>query len=102
MLDNGGDTTADSVPSHWLDMFDRDAIRFFLLDENVGTQDCKRGGFGKAPGDLPDVLHSYYGVCGLALIGDTKDGVLALDASLSISQRSRDRLKEIQQVRGWI
>jgi len=38
----------------------------------------------------------------LALIGDTKDGVLALDASLSISQRSRDRLKEIQQVRGWI
>ena len=102
VLDNGGDTTADSVPSHWLDMFDRDAIRFFLLDENVGTQDCKRGGFGKAPGDLPDVLHSYYGVCGLALIGDTKDGVLALDASLSISQRSRDRLKEIQQVRGWI
>ena len=73
-----------------------------IINNREGAQDCKRGGFGKAPGDLPDVLHSYYGVCGLALIGDTKDGVLALDASLSISQRSRDRLKEIQQVRGWI
>jgi geranylgeranyl transferase type-1 subunit beta len=95
-------TTTTTTTANWLEMFDRDAIRFFLLDKETGTQDCIRGGFGKHPNALPDILHSYYGVCGLALIGNKDDSVLPLDASLSISQRSRDRLKDVQKMRGWI
>ena len=86
----------------WLDMYDKEAIRLFLLDGETGTQDEKRGGFGKTPGALPDILHSYYGVCGLALIGNEQDGVLPLDATLSISERSRARLRVVQEKRGWL
>ena len=91
-----------STLTSWLEMYDRDAIRSFLLDTEIGTHDTKRGGFGKTPGAMPDVLHSYYGVCGLALIGNKDDAVLPLDATLSISERSRRRLKEIQKKRGWL
>ena len=96
----GGGEKSAATPT-WLDMFDRDAIRFFLLDEDNGTHDHLRGGFGKTPGALPDILHSYYGVCGLALIGHEKDAILPLDASLSISKKSRERLTGIQKKRGW-
>ena len=85
----------------WLDMYDADAIRAFLLDKDTGTHDHLRGGFGKVPGAIPDLLHSYYGVCGLALIGRKEDAILPLDASLSISQRARGWLKEVQSKRGW-
>ena len=97
--DNGG---SGGGSGSWLEMYDSKAIRYFLLDEDTGTQDTKRGGFGKIPGAMPDILHSYYGVCGLALIGNVEDGVLALDATLSISERSRNRLKVIQETHGWL
>ena len=77
--------------SSWLAMVDREAIRGYLLAEN-GTHDRRRGGFGKVQGATPDILHSYYGVCGLALIGNAADGLRPLDASLSISQRARAHL----------
>ena len=107
MLDRGklhGTTknkTAEEADIKWLDMYNKDAIRKFLLDKDTGTHDHLRGGFGKIPGTLPDVLHSYYGICGLALIGHEQDAILPLDASLGISQRARSWLKEVQVRRGW-
>lgn len=99
--DSGG-SGAKGSSVEWLGMYDADAIRSFLLDKDSGTHDHLRGGFGKISGALPDVLHSYYGVCGLALIGREEDAILPLDASLSISQRARSWLKEVQVRRGWV
>lgn len=100
--DNSSGGSGVGGSGSWLEMYDSKAIRYFLLDEDTGTQDTKRGGFGKIPDAMPDILHSYYGVCGLALIGNVEDGVLALDATLSISERSRNRLKVIQETHGWL
>ncbi|KAK9449455.1 terpenoid cyclases/protein prenyltransferase alpha-alpha toroid [Limtongia smithiae] len=79
----------------------------FLLGK---TQNMTIGGFAKAPGAMPDVLHSYLGLCSLSmgaavareqglLVGDAEDddiGILkaiaplqALDPVLCISSRAR-------------
>jgi geranylgeranyl transferase type-1 subunit beta len=42
----------------------------------------KYGGFSKHPGELPDLLHTFYGICGLSLLG--QDGLKALDVSLGV------------------
>jgi len=47
----------------------------------------KYGGFGKHPNTHPDILHSYFGLCGLSLIGF--DGLATLDPALGITERAR-------------
>eukprot|EP00211_Chloroparvula_japonica_P005719 CAMPEP_0119124058 /NCGR_PEP_ID=MMETSP1310-20130426/3791_1 /TAXON_ID=464262 /ORGANISM="Genus nov. species nov., Strain RCC2339" /LENGTH=359 /DNA_ID=CAMNT_0007113947 /DNA_START=31 /DNA_END=1106 /DNA_ORIENTATION=+ len=63
------------------DMVDVDLCRSF-------TYQCetKMGGFGKYPGSPPDVLHSYYGLCGLSLM--KKDGLPSIYVPLGISMRA--------------
>lgn len=43
----------------------------------------KLGGFGKDQGAYPDLLHAYFGVCGLALCG--LDGLQPIDVTLGLS-----------------
>ncbi len=57
------------------------------LQHFVGRCECvRKGGFGKFVGCHPDVLHSYYSLCGLSLIGAS--GVAPLDPCLGMSQRA--------------
>ena len=42
-----------------------------------------------------DVLHAYFGLCGLSLMNEKR--LLPVDASLSISKRARDHLERIRQ-----
>jgi len=44
------------------------------------------GGFSKWPDIFPDVLHTYFGLCGLSLIGEP--GLLPIDCSLGITKRA--------------
>jgi len=44
------------------------------------------GGFGKWADTFPDVLHSYFGLCGISLCGE--EGLLPLDAGLGITARA--------------
>mmetsp|Transcript_18687 Transcript_18687/g.45836 ORF Transcript_18687/g.45836 Transcript_18687/m.45836 type:complete len:239 (-) Transcript_18687:292-1008(-) len=46
----------------------------------------KYGGFGKHPDVLPDPLHSYFGICGLSMMGF--DGLLPVDPVLGITERA--------------
>ena len=53
----------------------------------------KMGGFAKWPDQYPDVLHSYFSLCGLSFIGEP--GIAPVHAGLGVSQRAHDRLKDI-------
>ena len=56
----------------------------YLLHPETGTQDRRIGGFRKTPEEsFADLLHSYFGVCGLALVEHS--GVKPLDASLGVA-----------------
>ncbi|KAI9315000.1 geranylgeranyl transferase type-1 subunit beta-like protein [Dichotomocladium elegans] len=68
---------------HMLDAFDlvnKDNLREFLLDCQT-----RIGGFGKAPGHHPDILHSYMGVATLSLLGEP--GVDKMNTSLNAPVR---------------
>ena len=64
------------------DLIDRISTKRFLLK----CQKTTIGGFSKVPGIHPDVLHSYYSVCGMCLIGEPGYG--SLGAVLGISERA--------------
>mmetsp|Transcript_18584 Transcript_18584/g.27295 ORF Transcript_18584/g.27295 Transcript_18584/m.27295 type:complete len:88 (+) Transcript_18584:982-1245(+) len=51
---------------HWID---RGSLRQFILN----AQDNVDGGIADRPGDVADVFHTFFGVCGLALLGYTQD-----------------------------
>ncbi|GAQ78958.1 geranylgeranyl transferase beta subunit [Klebsormidium nitens] len=57
---------------------DRQSLRRFLFR----CQNQKYGGFSKHPGELPDLLHTFYGICGLSLVG--QDGLRRIDVSLGV------------------
>lgn len=52
------------------------------------------GGFGKHPGDYPDILHSFYSLCWLSIAdnspssedGDSSDGLDASNVSLGLQK----------------
>lgn len=48
----------------------------------------KIGGFSKTPGVNPDVLHTYYSLCGLSLQGE--EGIQQLYTPLAISKRAAE------------
>jgi len=62
-------------------MSDRVAIGDF-----ASRCEFKHGGIGKCAGNHPDVLHSYYALCGLSLAG--WEGLSRLDARLGITRRA--------------
>lgn len=63
------------------------AVSTYLLEK---TQHPVLGGFGKFPGDLPDLYHSCLGLAALGLIGDVD--VKEVDAGMCISKEARGRL----------
>ncbi|KAF2769333.1 geranylgeranyl transferas-like protein type i beta subunit [Teratosphaeria nubilosa] len=71
-------------------LYDHQAIRRYLLGK---TQHPVLGGFGKFPGDLPDLYHSYLGLAALSLAGD-KD-VKELDGGMCLSKEARAKLPGI-------
>jgi len=73
------------------DMVDSSSNREYLLE----TQNSTVGGFSKWPDFHPDVLHTYFGLCGLSLMNE--DGTMPVDASLSISKRCRQHLEQLRQ-----
>ena len=55
-----------------LDFVDLEHFHHYMLEKSQHTM---LGGFGKLPGDLPDIYHSYLGLSALTLIdGHKKDG----------------------------
>jgi len=52
-----------------------------------------QGGFSKVPGSFPDVLHSYFGLAGLSLMG--LDGLSPIDASLAMTKRASDTSMDV-------
>jgi geranylgeranyl transferase type-1 subunit beta len=70
------------------DWTQRDSNRTF----NLRCQHARYGGFRKDPSaGHPDLLHAYFGVCGLALIADEADaqkGLQQLDVVLGLTKRA--------------
>ncbi|KAK3710399.1 hypothetical protein QZH41_012317 [Actinostola sp. cb2023] len=71
------------------EMIDFVANRDYLMQ----TQANVTGGFSKWPGNHPDALHSYFGICGLSLMKE--QGLLPIHAALNISQRAADHLQRL-------
>jgi prenyltransferase beta subunit len=58
---------------------------------------CRKiGGFSKWADVHPDVLHTYFSICGLAFIGEP--GIEEVNPSLGFSQKAVDRVKEINRI----
>lgn len=75
-----------------LNMFhltDKQFNRAFILS----TQDSVVGGFAKWPDHHPDVLHAYFGICGLSLLGEFD--LLKMDPALNVSLRSSLHLEQL-------
>ncbi|KAF2876807.1 geranylgeranyl transferase type I beta subunit [Massariosphaeria phaeospora] len=72
-----------------LDVVDGKPIRRWLLDK---TQHIV-GGFGKGPGDPPDIFHSYLGLLVLSMFGEP--GLKDIDVALCISNRAKQHLESL-------
>lgn len=68
-----------------LNLIDINSCREYLLKK---TQHMI-GGFGKIPGDPPDIYHSYLGLAALALYGN--DGLTSFHPALCMSVRAAAR-----------
>ena len=60
----------------------------------LNTQEPIVGGFGKWPSVTPDPLHTYLGLCGMALFGDHPD-LLPTVAALNMTERAQKSLLEL-------
>ncbi|KAF8863348.1 terpenoid cyclases/Protein prenyltransferase [Acephala macrosclerotiorum] len=65
-------------------------IRRFLFEQ---TQH-RIGGFGKCPGDPPDIYHSYLALAALATMNEP--GLKSLDAALCISIPQKEKLEKLR------
>jgi len=45
--------------------FDKELLKKFILE----CQDSEDGGIGDRPGNCHDVFHTFFGLCGLSLMG---------------------------------
>ncbi|CAM9419958.1 geranylgeranyl transferase type-1 subunit beta [Lampetra fluviatilis] len=67
-----------------------DIFQFTDFEKNrryiLSTQDNLVGGFAKWPDSHPDALHSYFGVCGLSLLGEA--GLEELHPALNMTTRA--------------
>ncbi|KAI9100610.1 protein geranylgeranyltransferase-like protein type I beta subunit [Phlyctochytrium arcticum] len=96
---------ADTCYSFWvggaLDILD--AYKFTSpasLSHFLSTTATKHGGFGKGPGDYPDVLHSYMGLSGVALTRSV-DRIRKLVPVVGVSETLWGRRREVVKMRGW-
>ncbi|KAK6615240.1 prenyltransferase and squalene oxidase [Botrytis cinerea] len=72
------------------DVINRDGSRRFLFEK---TQHMI-GGFGKTPGDPPDIYHSYLGLAALAVLKEP--GIKELDSALCISVDAKKNIEELR------
>ncbi|KAI4102307.1 MAG: hypothetical protein LQ339_004662 [Xanthoria mediterranea] len=70
-------------------LLDQGALRRYLLEK---TQH-RIGGFGKLPGDAPDIMHSCLGLAGLAGMGEPD--LMPYDPSLCLSMQAKHRLESL-------
>ena len=75
-------------------LYDHNGIQRYLLEK---TQHPVLGGFGKFPGDLPDLYHSYLGLAALSLAGGS--GIKELDPGMCVSKEASTRLEGLW--RAW-
>ncbi|XP_076443833.1 geranylgeranyl transferase type-1 subunit beta-like [Babylonia areolata] len=73
-----------------LDLTNFLSSRSFVLS----TQSLITGGLAKWPDTTPDPLHTYLGLCGLALMGEP--GLATVHPALNITQRASDHLANVQ------
>lgn len=73
-----------------LKLLDTAAIRRFLFEQ---TQH-RIGGFGKYPGNPPDIYHSYLGLAALAVLKEP--GLKPLDSVLCMSNEQRERMEKMR------
>ncbi|KAF2242738.1 putative geranylgeranyl transferase beta subunit [Trematosphaeria pertusa] len=73
----------------YLDIVDGKPIRRWLLDRMQHLV----GGFGKLPGDHPDIYHSFLGLVVLSIFGET--GLQDVDAALCITNRAKRQLESL-------
>lgn len=89
----------DTCYSFWVGATLKLLNMFHLTDKQFNsafilrTQDSIVGGFAKWPDHQPDLLHAYFGVCGLSLLGEF--GLLEMDPALNVSLRSSLHLKQL-------
>jgi geranylgeranyl transferase type-1 subunit beta len=69
-----------------LDIVDRKPIRRWLLERTQHTV----GGFGKFPGDPPDIYHSFLGLMTLSIFGEA--GLKDIDILLNMSNKAKEHL----------
>ncbi|KAG5366710.1 Geranylgeranyl transferase type-1 subunit beta [Yarrowia sp. B02] len=84
---------ADTCYSFWVsaalaslggvDYVSAELARDYLLNN---TQNTLLGGFAKTPGEIPDPLHSYLGVCALSIFG--QEGLAKVVPELCISEKA--------------
>ncbi|KAK4500469.1 hypothetical protein PRZ48_008658 [Zasmidium cellare] len=79
----GGSFSILNQPNLW----DHAAMQKYLLEK---TQHPALGGFGKFPGDLPDLYHSCLGLAALGLTG--LEGIKEVDGMMCISKDASARL----------
>ena len=75
-------------------LIDQEHLRHYLLTKVQHPI----GGFGKAVGDPPDILHAYLGLATLSLLG--KDRVKPVDPTLCISTEAVGRISRLRWKRG--
>ncbi|KAF2176673.1 geranylgeranyl transferas-like protein type i beta subunit [Zopfia rhizophila CBS 207.26] len=90
---------ADTCYAYWvcvplkvldhLELVDQRPIRRWLLDK---TQHLV-GGFGKLPGDAPDIYHAYLGLAVLAMFGEP--GLKDFDAALCMSNDAKRYIESL-------
>lgn len=71
-------------------LYDHQGVQKYLLEK---TQHPVLGGFGKFPGDLPDLYHSYLGLAALSLAGSHE--IKELDAAMCVSKEASARLAKL-------
>ena len=68
---------------------------YFFVDSEVlfnflqTTHNDKNGGFGKTPGDYPDILHSYLGLSALSIAGEETLCELFVPLGISVEAHSK-------------
>lgn len=70
---------------HWID---RDKLRTFILN----AQDAEDGGIADREGDVADVFHTNFGLCGLSLLGT--DGLDQVNPVYCLPQKVMHRVKQ--------
>jgi geranylgeranyl transferase type-2 subunit beta len=56
-----------------------------LIDFILCCQDSEGGGLADQPGNMVDIFHTFFGICGLSLLSYFKDAVSELPASEAVN-----------------